>query len=150
MNKLTIQEVGEWLASNSLGAYVKAFSDAKIDGKALIAMNESSLKGLKVAPLFVKKILALIAPYQTALVPIEKWGVDDVKKWLLANKLESYAEAFSTNGIDGNALLSLSAADLESIGLTDGNVMYVFNEARDRLKAEQKALLEEKKGGIMG
>jgi len=49
----------------------------------------------------------------------EKWTVDDVCTWLKTLTLsKDYSSLFSTNAIDGSVLISLTADDLRSIGIT--------------------------------
>ena len=44
----------------------------------------------------------------------EAWTVAEVGDWLISNDLENYVKFFEKEGIDGEALLFLSATDIQN------------------------------------
>jgi hypothetical protein len=53
----SISDVSDWLASMQMGAYKSSFSKEKVDGVALLALQDQDLKGLGVASLGERKKL---------------------------------------------------------------------------------------------
>ena len=85
----------------------------------------SLLRGRRGAPsshplasLLLLLLFCLLHPsHVLSLPPIEQMSSADVNSWLQGLSLSQYSPLFSSNQIDGSALPSLSAADLQSIGI---------------------------------
>ena len=63
-------------------------------------------------------LLFLCLPSTLSFPPLPDMSPSDVGAWLSSLSLQQYAAAFTSHGIDGGALSTLSAAELQTLGIS--------------------------------
>ncbi|XP_038073363.1 uncharacterized protein LOC119741614 isoform X2 [Patiria miniata] len=88
-------------------------------------------------------------PHQIEDRPITEWNTTHVSQWLMGNGLDEYINDFTANNITGPALLTLDAAKLKTLGVTNGADRKLFTKKIKDMKAlvekEKKAIAKEHK-----
>lgn len=70
------------------------------------------------ATVFFLFLFSVSLPLSSSLPPLPDMSPSDVGAWLSSLSLQQYAAAFTSHGIDGGALSNLSAAELQSLGIS--------------------------------
>ena len=85
--------------------------------------------------LFLVFLLSVSFSLTSSLPPLPDMSPSDVGSWLSSLSLPQYAAAFTSNNIDGGALSTLSASELQSLGISALGHRKKILKAIDELKA---------------
>eukprot|EP00051_Salpingoeca_urceolata_P011084 m.136670 g.136670 ORF g.136670 m.136670 type:complete len:882 (-) comp16979_c0_seq1:214-2859(-) len=120
----SVSEVGAWLERCGLFQYCRTFAENNINGQQLLVLKAMDLCKLGIEAdqehlLILQEIDALRREALEDLneQPVQAWGADQVEEWLMAAGFPQYRRSFAISGVDGRKLLSLTAANLASLGV---------------------------------
>ena len=135
-----------WLAGAGLGHLGKKFCENRMDGYAMVSLTPAEYGELGVSAADDKKRLEaklakLLARTSSGTQPLssqdaqtDDWSIDEVCTWLAAAGLGHLEKDFRANHIDGDALVSLTPAEYDRLGVK------IFGDKK-RLEAKHAELL---------